>query len=126
MVDPAQDDFHFRGHNREVGHNHLPDYGLAHRVRHIRDAKKLAQQHPFDSAGRIVEQVMANVSPGLPKSYYFSPADLTRAINRMRAKCFPSIDLATNDYVVNLNAVPSKNSKFLIVIMTICSYQPCY
>lgn len=112
LKEVCQGNFTFRSHNDENPHNHQQDFGTEVRSKQVRDAKALAEKHPFESAGRVVDMMLASLSPGKQKCQYVAPKNVVRAINRNRADRFPAIDTTTYDYKVKLDAVPGKLNCF--------------
>ena len=115
MKELAQADVTFSPHDEENPHNHPSDFGTEVRYKHVRAAKDIADSNPFETAGRVVDRVLATLPSGLPKSYYIRPKNVVRVINRTRADRFPKVDTKSWNYEVKLDVVPSKAIKNISV-----------
>ena len=118
MVEPSQGDFHFDTHRAEDRHNHDADLGTEKRSAVVRDCKIKAREQPFESAGDVIDNAMANlqIDPGVRP---VNLKHLARCLQRERAALYPTIDFSDPNYQVNLKAL--KGTQFRISIFI--SYQ---
>lgn len=110
MNELVQADVTFRPHDEENRHNHNAKFGTEVRAKQVRAAKDFANSNPFETAGRVVDRVLATLPSRLPKSQYVKPKNVVRVINRKRADRSPKIDTETWDYEVKLDVIPGKIS----------------